>query len=285
MMIVLVYILLFIANMSSFERRVLVDFFAKGGFKNVLSVSGYQNGLVGQCVLRVFMAPFRFDRHKYAKISEGLLFNMYAFHDEYFERQRLMSSKLFWHEYFTTHKIKTPTLYAVTKPFKIFKKPYPNREYIAKPVHGLQGSGIHTIKGSDVGPMDEPHLIQEKIRACGYEGARSFRVVTTYDGEVLAVKEFSNDGKTISNIAAGGKQVICGADMCGEFARLKDIIEELSAAHVRDFNFCFCIGWDVLIDCERAYAIEGNWPPGLFDDSDIEADMYYDILIKKLPIH
>jgi len=281
MMIVLVYMLLFIANMSTFERSVFLDFFTEGGFKNVLSVSGYQNGMVGQCMFRMLVAPFRFDRHKYAKISEGLLFNMYAFHDTHFERQRLMSSKLFWHEYFTTHRIKTPTLYAVTKPFKILKKPYPNREYITKPIHGLQGSGIHTIMGTDVGPTDEPRLIQEKIGACGYNGAQSFRVLTTYDGDVLAVKEFSNDNKTISNIAAGGKQVICGADMCGKFTQLKGIIEELNAAHTRDFSFCFCIGWDILIDCEHAYAIEGNWPPGLFDDSDIEADMYYDILLEK----
>ena len=280
-MIVLIYILLLIANMSTFERRVLVDFFRKGGFKNAFSVSGYQNKKVGQSILDVLVAPFRFDKHKYAKITEGVLFNMYAFHDEYFERQRLLSSKLFWHEYFTTHKIKTPTLYAVTKPFKMLKKPYPNREYIAKPIHGLQGSGIQTIKGSEVGPTDEPHLIQEKIQACGYKGAESFRIVTLYDGSLLVVKKFNNNNKTISNISAGGTQVICGDDMCGKFTQLRDMVDELRAAHERDFNFCFCLGWDVLVDCEDAYAIEGNWPPGLFDDSDIEAEMYYDIMLEK----
>ncbi len=43
-------------------------------------------------------------------------------------------------------------------------------------------------------------------------------------------------------------------------------------------QICFCIGWDVLVDCNHAYVIEGNWPNALFGVEDDNADEFYDIV-------
>ena len=68
----------------------------------------------------------------------------------------------------------------------------PDKEYISKPEYGTGGDGIKLIRGKDIKPTDLNHLIQDKIGSCEYNGARTYRVVTTYDGEVLVIYEFKN---------------------------------------------------------------------------------------------
>jgi hypothetical protein len=284
LIVVLLYVLLFILNMSHFERTILYKFFTHGGLKNILSVPEYKkdNVAAGEGLKEFFLSPFYFHRHKITKISDGTLLNFYCYHDKYFEKCREMSSKMFWNDYFVENGVKTPKLYATTQPYRVYKPILPGAEYISKPEHGLQGIGIHVIKGDEITPTENNHLIQEKIDACGYKGGRSFRVVTTYDGELVSVEELRNDNKVTSNGLSGGNVKMCDKDMCGEYQKLHKPIKKLCELHKRDFADCFCIGWDVLVDCKDAYVIEGNWPNALFGNKDDIADEFYDMFKPKV---
>ena len=279
--IILVYLLLFVINMSQFERSVLYKFIINGGLKNVRNQPEYQNDVVGNGLKDALLSPFYIDRHKFAKITLGTLFNMYSFHDRYFERQREINGKMFWNDYFSKNGIKTPKLYATTNPYHVYEPVLPDREYIAKPEYGLQGLGVQIVKGEDVKATEHNFLIQEKIDSCNYDGARSFRVVTSFDGELLFIKEIRNDGKITSNEASGGTMRVCESDMCGEYNKIHKIVNRLRSLHVRDFDYCFCIGWDLLLDCNDVYVIEGNVPTTLFGKKYELADEFYDNLVPK----
>lgn len=282
MYLLLIYILLFILTISHFERKLMYDFVTQGGVRNSMNVSEYTNNtIVGKGILKVLLSPFYLDKYKFTKISDGTILNSYCYHDKYFEKQREMSSKMFWNDYFVENGIKTPQLYATTNPFILYKNILPDEEYIAKPNYGLQGTGIHVIKGEDVKPTESTYLIQEKIHSCEYEGGRSFRVVTTYDGEILSIEELRNDTKITSNGVTGGKVKMCTTDMCGEYEKLREPIQKLCELHKRDFGFCFCIGWDLMVDCNDAYAIEGNWPPGLFNNKGELPQSFYELFTQK----
>lgn len=283
LIVVLLYVLLFILNMSHFERTILYKFFTRGGLKNTMSVPEYRkdNVAVDEGFKDILLSPFQFHRHKITKISDGTLLNFYCYHDKYFEKCREMSSKMFWNDYFNANDVKTPKLHATTNPFRMYEPISPDAEYISKPEHGLQGIGIHVVKGDEIKPTENNHLIQEKIDACGYKGARSFRIVTTYDGKLVSVEELKNDNKVTSNALAGGNVKMCGDDMCGEYQKLHKPIKKLCELHKRDFSDCFCIGWDVLVDCNHAYVIEGNWPNALFGVKDDNADEFYDMFKPK----
>ena len=277
LIVVLLYVLLFILNMSHFERTILYKFFTHGGLKNIRSVSEFDNEGVsyGTTVKDVLLSPFCMDRHKISKLTGGTILNFYSYHDEYFNKRREMGSKLFWNDCFSKNGIKTPKVFGTTKPLTLYEPINPDEMYISKPVNGIQGVGVKLVKGEDIKVTEDNRLIQERIKTCNHEGARSFRAVTTYDGTLLSVEELKSDA-IISNHAGGGTTKMCDDDMCGEYEKLHKPIKQLRDLHKRDFGFCFCIGWDLVVDCEEAYVLEGNWPNGLFDKNDDIADEFYD---------
>ena len=255
LMFLFIYVLLFIINTNDVEKKMLYQLMMHGDYRHVSQHPVEYDVGIG----KYLMAPFYFDRNRLTKVSDGELFNAYCFTKPYAKMQQNLQSKIFWDMYLSQNGIDVPKLYATTKPFHVYDDLDPEKEYISKPEYGTTGNGIKLVKGKDVKPTKNNQLIQEKIGSCGYDGARSYRVITTYDGEVFAVYEFKNDNKIVSNKSQGGT-----AKVVKRNPEIKDTVEKLRRLHARDFDFCFTIGWDLMVDCDDVYVLEGNWPSGLF---------------------
>lgn len=253
--ILLLYIILGFINTNRIERKMMYNLITNGDFKNVSQHPvEYDIG-----IWKYLTAPFYFDRNRLTKISNGEIFNAYCFTKPYANIQRDLQSKIFWDMYLPRNGINVPKLYATTKPFRIYKNIDPDKEYISKPEYGTTGNGVEIIRGGNVGPTETNQLIQEKIGSCGYHGSRTFRVITTYNGEVLVIYEFKNDHEITSNIDKGGTSRVRT-----DVPEIAETVDKLRTLHVRDFNFCFTIGWDLMVDCDDVYVLEGNWPSGLY---------------------
>ena len=265
--ILLLYIILVLINTNSIEKKMLYNLLLHGDFKNVSQHPvEYDIG-----IWKYITAPFYFDRNRLTKVSDGELFNAYCFTKPYADIQRELQSKIFWDTYLPRHGIKVPQLYATTKPFRVYEDIDPDKEYISKPEYGTTGDGVEIIRGVDVGPTRKNHLIQEKIISCGYHGARTFRVITTYDGEVLVVYEYKNDNEITSNLAKGATPRVRT-----NVPEIAETVDTLRTLHVRDFDFCFTIGWDLMVDCDDVYVLEGNWPSGLYGSINNNDDEFFE---------
>jgi glutathione synthase/RimK-type ligase-like ATP-grasp enzyme len=220
-------------------------------------------------------APFYFDRNKLIKISDGELFNAYSFTKPFAKKQRQLQSKMFWNDYLPRNQINVPKLYATTNPFRIYEDIDMEKTYISKPEYGTTGNDISLIRGNEIGPTQKNFLIQEVIES-HKAGARTFRVITTYNGEVLGIYEFRNENSVVSNLAGGGT-----SRMCKNVSKIRDTVSKLRRLHVRDFQFCFTIGWDLMIDDNGVYVLEGNWPCGLFGKTLNKTDKFIEKVKRK----
>lgn len=257
LLLVLAYAMLFLINTSHLEKRMVYALMTDGDWR---TVSTHPVSFTPK-YFEYLTAPLYFDGDRLTKITDGELFNAYCFTTRYAKTQRVMQSKLFWNEYFPRNGLRVPTLYATTHPFEVVTPLDPDTTYIRKPEYGTTGDDISLIEGRDVGPTEGVNmLVQQKVNSCDYEGSRTFRVITTYDGDLLALYEFRNDDKIISNMVKGGSSRVLD-DLPPE---LEKTARTLRALHARDFTFAFSIGWDVMLDCDGAYVLEGNWPSGLF---------------------
>lgn len=255
--VLLLYILLILVNTNGIEKKMLYTLIKDGDFGSVSQHPVEYDIGIG----KYLTAPFYFDRNRLTKVSDGELFNAYCFTKPYAKMQRDLQSKIFWDMYLPQNGINVPRLYATTQPFEVYEDIDPNKEYVSKPEYGTTGNGIKIVRGEDIRPTETNHLIQEKIGSCDYDGSRTFRVITTYDGEVLVIYEFKNDDKITSNVAKGGS-----SQVRTDVPEIKETVEKLRTLHVRDFDFCFTIGWDLMVDCDNVYVLEGNWPSGLYGD-------------------
>jgi len=278
---VLLYSTLFAINTNSLEKKMLYTVLQDIDWWTITHHSVQHNPGVSN-YLKV---PFYFDKNKLTKVSSGQLYNAYCFTKPYAKVQEQLQSKVFWNEYLPKHGISVPKLNATTNPYKEYEDIDPDRDYISKPEFGTSGNGIEIIKGRDVKPTEKNRLIQDKIGSCGYDGARSYRVVTTYDGDVLARYEFKNNETITSNVSGKGKVTVNEHDTIPE---IEDVIHKLCKLHKRDFNFCFSIGWDLMVDCEDKdpsfpdiYVLEGNWPSGLYGDTTNRNDQFIEMVNKK----
>jgi hypothetical protein len=253
--VLLLYVILVLINTNSIEKKMLYTLIKNGDFKNVSQHPVEYDIGIG----KYLTAPLYFDRNRLTKVSYGELFNAYCFTKPYAKVQQELQSKLFWDEYLPRNGINVPKLYATTNPLRVYEDIDPEKEYISKPEYGTTGNGIKIVRGEEIRPTETNHLIQEKIGSCGYDGSRTFRVITTYDGEVLVIYEFKNDDKITSNTAKGGTSRIRT-----DVPEIVETVEKLRTLHVRDFDFCFSIGWDLMVDCDDVYVLEGNWPSGLY---------------------
>jgi len=259
LIILFIYILLFLVNTNHNEKRMIYKLLTDGDFNSVSKhpVPYSPN------YFKYFTAPFYFDRNRLTKITDGEIFNAYCFTTKYSKTQQLIQSKMFWNDYFTQNDIRVPKLYATTSPFKLYNTLLPDEEYICKPEYGTTGDNVSLILGKDVKPTEVNTLIQQKVNSCEYDGSRTFRVITTYDGEILAIYEFRNGNNIVSNIVKGGTFQIYK-----DTQKLEETINKLQNLHTRDFNFAFSIGWDLMLDCDGVYVLEGNWPSGLLGNRD-----------------
>lgn len=250
-----IYLVLFIVNTDDIDKKMMYHLAMNGDYTRV-----YNHPVKWDAGIHNYLlTPFYFDKNGIMKKSNGEIINAYCFTKPYARTQQLLQSKMFWNSYLPHNDINVPKLYATTSPYNIYTDIDPEKEYISKPEYGTIGNCIKIVKGKDVKPTKNNQLIQEKIRSCGYDGARSFRVITTYDGEVIVVYEFKNDNNIVSNLHKSGISKLVTYN-----PEIKDMVEKLRRLHARDFDFCFTIGWDLMVDCDDVYVLEGNWPCGLF---------------------
>ena len=278
---VLLYSTLFAINTNSLEKKMLYTVLQDIDWWTITHHSvKYDPGIVNY-----LKAPFYFDENKLTKVSMGQMYNAYCFTKPYAKVQEKLQSKMFWNEYLPKNGINVPKLNATTNPYKEYDSIDPDRDYISKPEFGTAGDGIKIVKGRDVKPSGINYLIQDKIGSCGYNGARSYRVVTTYDGDVLARYEFKNDETITSNMTGSKNGIAVEHDTIPE---IEDVIHKLCKLHKRDFNFCFSIGWDFMVECEDkdpafpdVYVLEGNWPSGMFGSTLNRNDQFIEMINKK----
>ncbi|MBP04670.1 MAG: hypothetical protein CMA72_07810 [Euryarchaeota archaeon] len=278
---VMLYITLLLINTNSLEKKMMYTLLNDADWWTITHHSvKYDPGLINY-----IQSPFYFDRNRLTKVSRGQIYDAYCFTKPYAKIQEQMQSKMFWNEYLPNNGINVPKLYATTKPYKLYDFIEPDDEYVSKPEFGTAGSGIKLIRGKDVKSTETNHLIQAKIGSCGYDGARSYRVVTTYDGEVLVMYEFKSDETITSNISSNERAT---AEEKTEVPEIERTVKELCRLHARDFDFCFSIGWDLMVDCEDGdptysdvYVLEGNWPSGIFGDTINRNDKFINMVNEK----
>lgn len=278
---VVLYITLLLINTNSLEKKMMYTLMQNADWRTMTNHSvKYDPGLANY-----IQAPFYFDRNRLTKVSRGQIYDAYCFTKPYAKIQERMQSKMFWNEYLPRNGINVPKLYATTKPYKVYDLIDHDEEYVSKPEFGTAGSGIELIRGTDIEPTEVNFLIQAKIGSCEYDGARSYRVVTTYDGEVLVMYEFKSDETITSNISSNARAT---AEEKTDVPEIERTVKELCGLHARDFDFCFSIGWDLMVDCEDkdptysdVYVLEGNWPSGIFGDTVNRNDGFIDMVNEK----
>lgn len=271
------YAVLFMINTNHVEKRMIYALLTDGDWNTVSThpVSFTPN------YVEYLTAPLYFDKNRLTKVSHGEIFNAYCFTTRYAKIQQRMQSKLFWNEYFTRNGLRVPTLYATTHPFEVMTPMEPDTTYICKPEYGTTGNDISLVRGADVRPTDVNMLIQQKVNSCDYDGSRTFRVITTYDGDLLIAYEFRNDDTIVSNLVKGSTSRTC-EDIPRE---IEETVRTLRALHARDFTFAFSIGWDIMLDCDGTYVLEGNWPSGLFGDRKNTDAFIEDIMVRVDAFH
>lgn len=277
----LLYIVLIFINTNSLEKKILYTVLQDIDWWTITHHSvKYDPGITNY--LKV---PFYFDKNRLTKVSRGQIYDAYCFTKPYAKVQEQLQSKMFWNEYLPKNDINVPKLNATTNPYKEYVPIVPNKEYILKPEFGTGGDRVKIVKGVDVKPSEINYLIQDKIGSCNYDGARSYRIVTTYDGDVLARYEFKNNETITSNISSNKNAIAMKHD---DIPEIEDIIDKLCKLHVHDFNFCFSIGWDLMVECQNkdptfsdVYVLEGNWPSGIFGDTINKNDKFIEMVNKK----
>ena len=278
---VLLYIALLIINTNNLEKKMLYTILKDLDWWTITHHSvKYDPGIVNY-----LKAPFYFEKNKITKISRGQIYDAYCFTKPFAKVQEQLQSKMFWNGYLPKNGISVPKLNATTNPYKEYDSIDPDREYISKPEFGTGGDGVKIVKGRDVKPSEINYLIQDKIGSCGYDGARSYRIVTTYDGDVLIRYEFKNNESITSNISSTERGIAMEHDNIPE---IEDIIQKLCKLHARDFNYCFSIGWDLMVECQDkdpafadVYVLEGNWPSGIFGGTINRNDKFIEMVNKK----
>lgn len=206
----------------------------------------------------------------------------------------MLQNKIYWNNLFVDNNIKTPEIVGIiiNKKIKTNKFFDINKEYIIKPIVGGLGKYIKDYNELNIKNIDENnYIIQEKINQINTKG--HFRIITIYDKK-NNTHIFSNVYVCInkldeitSNKSNGG---ICHeVDIIEEITRLLEIdekiklnekfsvdalkksIESAIKLHKTMPTYIITVGWDVMINNNDYYFLEGNIPHGAV----ISIDKYY----------
>ena len=142
--------------------------------------------------------------------------------------------------------------------------------YIYKPDNAWGGRGIKLVSGTQVHELpcnQDDYSIQQRLRDCSTGGkARSFRVITMFDGSVFRM--YSVQAKSTSRVTSNfGTAHVCHHQVCDRVPTqgmhaLQRLAQRLAQVHGHRLGDLFCIGWDCMLDCNdeamEAYVLEGN---------------------------
>lgn len=206
----------------------------------------------------------------YDKNFKGLLIS-----GIYFNRLNIDNSKfcdkLYWYDMFNKHKINTPEIYLhINEAGKQIQRKHINNNdmYIAKPLRGTVGIGMHIMSGSEVSKFNNKnYIVQRLLVDCNISktNSRCYRYVTLYDGKkFILIERVKHNSKVSTNPDIRN---VCYYNHCDNLSDAQNkemmrITNQLANLHKTEYDNVFSIGWDIMIDCDgknfKMYALEGN---------------------------
>jgi hypothetical protein len=202
-----------------------------------------------------------------------------------------MQNKLFWNNLFIKNNVNTPFIIGNIKNKKIILN-YPinnNKKYIIKPIVGGLGKNIMDFNDLTISNIDNNnYIIQEKIIQTKIKG--HFRINTLFNKKYNKYQllniylSLNAKNKIASNNHNGGKcyevnindDVI--RDICNDninkltniFSRniIDKIINDALYLHKDLPNNIISVGWDVMIEDNKYFFLEGNVPHGTVANDD-----------------
>jgi len=218
-----------------------------------------------------------------------------------------MQNKFFWNDLFIKNNVNTPFIIGNIKNKKIILN-YPvdyNKKYIIKPVVGGLGKNIMDFNDSTISNIDNNnYIIQEKIIQTKIKG--HFRINTLFNKKINECQLLNiylclnAKNKIASNANNGGK---CNAvninddnireiynndtyKLSDMFSKniINKIIKDALNLHKELPNHIISVGWDVMIEDNEYFFLEGNVPHGTV----VKNDKYFyekSLNINNLIIH
>ena len=199
-----------------------------------------------------------------------------------------MQNKLYWNNLFIKNNINTPFIIGEIINKKVILKSHLiyNKKYIIKPIIGGLGKNIMDYNELTISNIDDNnYIIQEKIIQTKIKG--HLRINTLHNKLLNIYLCFNGKNKIASNNHNGGKcnEVNINNDIIrtmynddiSKFSDLysKDIINSIIndalKLHKDLPNYIISVGWDVMIENNNYYFLEGNIPHGTV----FKNDKYY----------
>lgn len=196
-----------------------------------------------------------------------------------------LQNKLFWNNLFIKNNVNTPLIIG-----KIIKKKIllnssfnNNKKYIIKPIIGGLGKNVMDYNQLNILNIDnDEYIIQEKVIQSNIKG--HFRIITLYN-KIYNNYQLSNiylclngKNKIASNNHSGGKCHDVNIDKniirymknddISKFTEyfsiniIKNIINDAIKLHKELPKYVISIGWDIMIENNNYYFLEGNVPHG-----------------------
>ena len=219
--------------------------------------------------LKKISIPF-YGQDTYDKYLRGMLISGVYFGRLSIDNSKLCD-KLYWYDVFRKYKINTPEIYMdideTGKPNQ--RKQINNNDmYIAKPLRGTVGIGMHIMPGNEVAKFrNKNYIIQKLLVDCHIpkEDSRCYRYVTLYGGrKFILIEKIKKNNKICNNSDIGN---VCYYNHChnltdAENREMTKITNQLANLHKTEYNNILSIGWDIMIDCDgkkfKMYVLEGN---------------------------
>ncbi len=192
--------------------------------------------------------------------------------NKYFSIDFKTNSKFYWYLFCKKYNLNHPKVYIVKQNNKIFNYLDINQNniYLFKPLIDNQGDGIEKINGKNIDfylSSKDNFLIQEFLKDNFSNSlGRHFRLITSYNGEVLGLYEFTNNYDFRSNGHKKGLNKNIFEDYLNnrlkfskiENSLLNNYVKIISNIHKQIFKNLVSIGWDLMFHNNKIYLLEGN---------------------------
>jgi hypothetical protein len=189
-------------------------------------------------------------------------------------------NKLAWNTLFIDNKVPTPQILGTLIKGKLSCDI--NEKAIIKPIQGCCGNGVSIFDKNNI-PVDINCIIQEFIKPLDKKEIRSYRIITNCFKKDVCLWDIYllTSNQIATNISQGGNiykfnekkreftnsnKIVIKVDS-KEYNYLKNAISYAIKCH-RNLLFCPTIGWDVIINHEGPYFLEGNIGVAISTDLD-----------------
>jgi hypothetical protein len=251
--------------------------------------------------------PFktRFNRNPWMYVFDGMMYNsMHAIQRNSYEINKY-DCKLEWYDLFSKHDINTPDvvgIYDATRKYKTLNKSLsPNKRYILKPACGGLGVNVLPFNEKSLSMLSEgTYIIQERIHICDqmHDKTWHLRITTTRDPVnhervkvlsiyLMRIPSTNETDQVPSNHAQNGRvfevnlsNMMYVREITKHEWMLSSVVdvhllayvcERLCRFHENVFGLdkTITMGWDVMMDCDNYYVLEGNVCSSIIFNEDV----------------